>query len=145
MPADSFSEFSPRPSVEPSVPSTNSPRLRMGDLITARAFPAVIHGGDVRALRFDDESDAQRAAQSHLIGLMALLADGIAHEDFKQTHSEFAPLLQAFYPRFVLHIALDEYDAGHFSLEDIFWKEVRAQWGQSGFLIEELHLPENAS
>jgi hypothetical protein len=189
MSAESFSSFSLRPPVEPTVPSPAVRRLRIGDLIAVRDFPAVIHGGDVRSLRFDDESDELRAAQSdfvggylgfddrarhalgvllaalarpesggaffvngvfgsgksHLLGLMALLADGIGHEDFKQTHGELASLLTAFYPRFVLHIALDEYDAAHFSLEDIFWKEARAGWIQSGFLIEELHLPDNAS
>lgn len=85
------------------------------------------------------------SGKSHLLGLMALLADGIGHEDFASTHPEFAPLLEVFYPRFVVHVALDEYNADNFSLEQIFWREVRLQWQQLGYPIEELHLPENAS
>ena len=85
------------------------------------------------------------SGKSHLLGLMALLADGIGHKDFLTTHPDFAPLLQAFYPRFVMHIALDEYNAARFSLEEIFWHEVRALWQQMGYPIEELHLPDNAS
>ncbi len=85
------------------------------------------------------------SGKSHLLGLMTLLADGIGHEDFAQTHPEFAPLVEVFYSRFVMHIALDEYNAERFSLEEIFWREVKMQWQKMGYPIEELHLPENAS
>lgn len=176
-------------SIEPPAPPVAVRPPSRGDLIALREFPTVIHGGDIRSLRMDDETEALRVARhdfasgylghddrarhaleslltalarhesggaffvngvfgagkSHLLGLMALLSDGIGHEDFQQTHPEFAPLLQAFFPRFVLHIALDEYDAARFSLEEIFWREVRAEWRRCGFNADDLALPENAS
>lgn len=85
------------------------------------------------------------SGKSHLLGLLALLADGIGHADFLETHPQFAPLLAQFSPRFVIHFSLDEYDAARFSLEQIFWREARAEWLRRGYDEQKWSLPDNAS
>ncbi|MDQ3812919.1 MAG: FUSC family protein [Armatimonadota bacterium] len=81
------------------------------------------------------------SGKSHLLGLLTLLADGSGHSAFAQTHPHLAPLLQAFKPRLVVHFSLDNYDAANFSLEEIFWREVKAEWTRRGLPANDLVLP----
>ncbi len=85
------------------------------------------------------------SGKSHLLGVLALLADGIGHANFLETHPEFAPILAPFAPRLVIHFSLDEYDAARFSLEEIFWREARAEWLRRGYDEHHWNLPDNAS
>lgn len=89
------------------------------------------------------------SGKSHLLGLLALLCDGDGYEVFTETHPYLAAPLRAFGPRLVVHFSLDEYSAAGFSLEDIFWREVRSEWQRRGFPPDELsgaaQQPNNAS
>ena len=67
------------------------------------------------------------AGKSHLLGAVALLCDGAAHEVFGALYPAFAPLLKRFAPRLVISIALDDYSARNFDLEGIFWRELDTQ------------------
>ncbi len=67
------------------------------------------------------------AGKSHLLGAVALLCDGAAHEVFGALYPAFAPLLKRFAPRLVISIALDDYSARTFDLEGIFWRELDTQ------------------
>ncbi len=67
------------------------------------------------------------AGKSHLLGAVALLCDGAAHEVFGSLYPAFAPLLKRFAPRLVISIALDDYSARNFDLEGIFWRELDTQ------------------
>lgn len=71
--------------------------------------------------------------KSHLLGLLALLCDGIGHEDFAVNHPFLAPLLPELKPRLVVHFSLDDYEAERWSLEAAFWREVEAEWSRRGF------------
>ncbi|HEX8833133.1 MAG TPA: DUF6079 family protein, partial [Abditibacteriaceae bacterium] len=70
------------------------------------------------------------SGKSHLLGLLALLADGVGHGAFLRTHPHLAPALQHFPAPFVVHFSLDDY-AANFSLEEIFWREVESEFGKS--------------
>lgn len=83
------------------------------------------------------------SGKSHLLGLLALLTNGSGHEAFEATHPHLAPLLQEFVLRLTIHFSLDNYEAGQFSLEDIFWRELQAEWKRHKF--PELARPETGS
>ncbi len=89
------------------------------------------------------------SGKSHLLGLLALLCDGSGHQVFVEMHPHLAAPLRAFGPRLVVHFSLDEYSAAGFSLEDIFWREVRSEWRRRGLPPDELsgvsQQPNNAS
>lgn len=68
------------------------------------------------------------SGKSHLLGLLTLLCDGIGHATFETTHPQFAPALNNFGRSFVVHLALDEYDAAKWPLEEIVQRELAAQW-----------------
>ena len=67
------------------------------------------------------------AGKSHLLGVLALLAQGAGHETFGALYPAFAPLLNQFKARLVISIALDDYSARNFDLEGIFWRELDTQ------------------
>lgn len=85
------------------------------------------------------------SGKSHLLGLLALLCDGLGHETFAATHNHLAPALQNFVPRLTIYFSLDEYSAQEFSLEEIFWREVRGEWQRRGFAADELQIPAGTS
>ena len=85
------------------------------------------------------------SGKSHLLGVLTLLADGIGHDTFVQTQPHLAPCLQTFEPRLVVHFSLDNYDAASFALEEVFWREVKAEWARRGFAPDALVLPEIGS
>jgi hypothetical protein len=68
------------------------------------------------------------SGKSHLLGLLALLCDGIGHELFAATHPQLAPLLATFRPRLVVHFSLDDYNATQRSLEEIAHREIEREW-----------------
>jgi hypothetical protein len=68
------------------------------------------------------------SGKSHLLGLMALLSDRLGHRAFAALHPHLASNFAYFSPRLVLHFSLDAYDATRFSLEEIFWRELQAEW-----------------
>ncbi len=78
------------------------------------------------------------SGKSHLLGVLSLLGDGAGdqngrrnHETFALSHPDCAGFL-GFAPRFSLHISLDEWDAARFGLEEIFWRELNAEWTRRG-------------
>jgi hypothetical protein len=85
------------------------------------------------------------SGKSHLLGLLALLCDGLGHETFAATHNHLAPALQNFAPRLTVYFSLDEYSAQEFSLEEIFWRELRGEWQRRGFASDELAIPAGTS
>jgi hypothetical protein len=85
------------------------------------------------------------SGKSHLLGLLALLADGIGHTAFQETHPALTPLVAALPRRLVIHFSLDNYDAARFSLEDIFWRELRLEWQQRGLEPHDIAMPEVGS
>lgn len=70
--------------------------------------------------------------KSHLLGLLALLSDGVGHQEFAGNHPFLGPLLNCIPRRLVVHFSLDDYDAAHWGLEAVFWKEVRTEWDRQG-------------
>lgn len=67
------------------------------------------------------------SGKSHLLGLLALLADGAGWEHFLRSH----PHLRAMQPlpaRLVVHFSLDDWSAAQHSLESICWREIEAEW-----------------
>ncbi len=68
------------------------------------------------------------SGKSHLLGLIALLCDGIGTEIFAVTHPQLAPLLSTPASRLVIHFSLDDYDASRFSLEEIVQMEIAREW-----------------
>ena len=88
-------------------------------------------------------SGAFGSGKSHLLGLLALLADGAAHEAFALTQPHLAGCLDAFGARLCVSFSLDDYDATRFSLEEVFWRELRAQWAARG--LPPQALPADAS
>ncbi len=85
------------------------------------------------------------SGKSHLLGCVALLCDGAGHDAFADSHPHLNNALKTFAPRFVVHFSLDDYAAERFSLEEIFWREVRNEWTRRGFSPDELALPTNAA
>ncbi len=85
------------------------------------------------------------SGKSHLLGVVALLCDGVAHDEFAASHPHLSPQLKQFAPRFVVHFSLDDYAAAHFSLEEIFWREAKNEWTRCGFPLDEFVLPQNSS
>ncbi len=78
------------------------------------------------------------SGKSHLLGVLALLGEGAGdasgrhrHEVFARSHPECAAFL-GFEARLTLHISLDEFDAGKFGLEEIFWRELEREWARRG-------------
>jgi hypothetical protein len=67
------------------------------------------------------------SGKSHFLGLMALLCDQTGHQIFAKNFSQFEAALGRFTPRLVVSIALDDYSAAKFGLEEIFWRELEAQ------------------
>ena len=78
------------------------------------------------------------SGKSHLLGVIALLGDGIAHDALRESHPHLSPLLDNVAPRFVTHFSLDEYSAARVSLEEIFWREVACEWTRRGFDANEI-------
>lgn len=78
------------------------------------------------------------SGKSHLLGLLALLCDGLGHDIFRSNHASASAPLRLFSPRLVVHFSLDEYAASHHALEDIFWREVRNEWQRHNFGADEL-------
>ena len=76
------------------------------------------------------------SGKSHLLGVLALLCQGAGCQIFGALYPQFAPLLGNFRPRLVVSIALDDYGAGSFDLETIFWRELNAQAAR-----QEIELP----
>jgi hypothetical protein len=72
------------------------------------------------------------SGKSHLLGLLALLGEGIGLEFFAASHPDCAHYLQRFTPRLSVHISLDEFDAARLGLEEIFWREVEREWTRRG-------------
>jgi hypothetical protein len=68
------------------------------------------------------------SGKSHLLGLLALLCDGIRREYFLETHPHFAPLFLNFPKFFVVHFSLDDYDAARYSLEEITRIEIAREY-----------------
>ncbi|HEX8238049.1 MAG TPA: DUF6079 family protein [Abditibacteriaceae bacterium] len=85
------------------------------------------------------------SGKSHLLGLLALLCDGLGHDTFATTHNPLASVLQNFAPRLTVYFSLDEYSAQEFSLEEIFWRELRDEWQRHGFTAGELQIPAGTS
>jgi hypothetical protein len=73
------------------------------------------------------------SGKSHLLGLLALLGEGIGHDLFSATHRDCSAYLANFQPRLVVHISLDEFDASRIGLEEIFWRELNREWQAKGF------------
>lgn len=76
------------------------------------------------------------SGKSHLLGALTLLADCNGHAAFAEIHPHLVKQLDAFAPRLVVHFSLDEYPATRFSLEEIFWREVRAEWRRCGLPVD---------
>src|SRR5687768_14783021 len=55
------------------------------------------------------------SGKSHLLGLLALLGDGIGEDVFAVTHPHLTSMLGASDARMTVHFSLDDYDAGRFS------------------------------
>lgn len=81
------------------------------------------------------------AGKSHLLGLLALLCDGRGHAAFAASHPNLAGCLQNWPQRLVVHFSLDDYDPARFSLEEVFWREVRAEWERRRLPRAALELP----
>ena len=75
------------------------------------------------------------AGKSHLLGVVALLCQGAAHDVFGALYPAFAPQLRQFGARLVVSIALDDYSAQNFDLESIFWRELNAQAGRQDLTL----------
>lgn len=83
------------------------------------------------------------SGKSHLLGLLALLCDGMGHEYFLETHPQYSSLLSSFEKCFVVHFSLDEYDAERFSLEAIVQRELGNEWHR--VFDEKLELPKDGT
>ncbi|HEX8552207.1 MAG TPA: DUF6079 family protein [Abditibacteriaceae bacterium] len=68
------------------------------------------------------------SGKSHLLGLLALLCDGLGWNSFAESHPHLAPLRERFAPRLVVYFSLDDWAASNHSLEEVFWREVRREW-----------------
>ena len=68
------------------------------------------------------------SGKSHFLGVLALACDGAGHEELRANFPEMAPLLEAFVPRLVVYVPLDDYDPDKWSLESVFWREARREW-----------------
>ena len=66
------------------------------------------------------------AGKSHLLGLLALLCDGIGHEAFATTHPQVTPPRNA--RRLVVYFSLDDYNAARISLEEAALREIGREW-----------------
>lgn len=67
------------------------------------------------------------SGKSHLLGLLALLADGTGWNAFLESHPHLRPL-QEMPPRLVVHFSLDNWSAAEHSLEAICWRETGDEW-----------------
>lgn len=67
------------------------------------------------------------SGKSHLLGLLALLCDGIGHEAFATTHSQLIPPSPAA-KRLVVYFSLDDYNAAKVSLEEATQREIAREW-----------------
>jgi hypothetical protein len=70
-----------------------------------------------------------------LLGVLALLCDAANRPNPSSTTEAFTahfpqlrPRVESFAPRLVVFVSLDDYSAAHFSLEDVFWRELQSEW-----------------
>ncbi len=70
------------------------------------------------------------SGKSHFLGVLALSCDGVGRQELRANFPELAPALEAMTPRLVVYIPLDEYNPAEWSLEEVFWREVRLEWEQ---------------
>jgi hypothetical protein len=82
------------------------------------------------------------SGKSHLLGLFTLLCDGLGHETFAATHNHLAPALQNFASRLTVYFSLDEYSAQEFSLEEIFWRELRGECSDAALHLMNYRFPQ---
>ena len=70
------------------------------------------------------------SGKSHLLGVLALLADHAGHRAFRESHPTLAPHLGRLLGRKYLcvHFALDDYASGNWSLEEVVWREIALEW-----------------
>ena len=68
------------------------------------------------------------SGKSHFLGVLALVCDGVGRAELAGNFAELAPLLAHFAPRLVVYVPLDDYNAGEWSLENVFWRETRREW-----------------
>lgn len=68
------------------------------------------------------------SGKSHLLGLIALLCDGIGTDVFAVTQPHLAAFGSTPASRLVIHFSLDDYEAARFSLEEIVQLEIARQW-----------------
>lgn len=73
---------------------------------------------------------AYGSGKSHLLGLLALLCDGAQSEVFNAQFPEFRGFTTQFSPRLTLFVALDDYPAARWSLEEVFWREAQNEWAR---------------
>ena len=73
---------------------------------------------------------AYGSGKSHLLGLLALLCDGAQSEVFAAQFPEFRGFLTQFSPRLTIFVALDDYEAARWSLEEVFWREAQLEWAR---------------
>ncbi len=66
------------------------------------------------------------AGKSHLLGLLALLCDGIGHDTFASTHPRLTPPCDT--KRLVVYFSLDDYNAARISLEEAVLREIDREW-----------------
>lgn len=67
------------------------------------------------------------SGKSHLLGLLALLCDGIGHEAFAATHPHLTPP-PCDAKRLVVYFSLDDYNAARISLEEAALREIAREW-----------------
>lgn len=74
------------------------------------------------------------SGKSHLLGVLALLADHAGHRAFRESHPTLAPHLGRLLGRKYLcvHFALDDYASGNWSLEVVVWREIALEWERQG-------------
>lgn len=87
------------------------------------------------------------SGKSHLLGLLALLADGAGWTPFLEAHPHLRPL-QSMPARLVVHFSLDDWSAAEHSLEAICRREIEAEWqrrfGEQLSLFSEEGMPAGA-
>lgn len=79
------------------------------------------------------------SGKSHLLGLIALLADGIGASSFSHTHPQLAKELHGARKRFVVHFSLDDYSPAELSLEGVVHIEIAREWQRR--FNQELKIP----
>jgi len=68
------------------------------------------------------------SGKSHFLGVLALACDGAGREELRANFPELALPLDAFAPRLVVYIPLDDYDPDKWGLENVFWREAKREW-----------------